>query len=50
MTAGWFLTYHQIPELIQGWLVRLGVRDSERGSRDLADLTQRAGADRKSVV
>ncbi len=44
MTAGWFLTYHEIPELVQEWLARLGVRDPDRGSRDLADLTRRAGA------
>ena len=46
MTAGWFLTFHQIPEVVQEWLARLGVRDPERGSRDLADLTARAGPDR----
>ncbi len=45
MTAGWFLTYHEVPEVVQGWLARLGVRDPERGSRDLADLTRRAGTD-----
>ncbi len=43
MTAGWFLLYHEIPEVVQAWLARLGVRDPERGSRDLADLTRRAG-------
>ncbi len=43
MTAGWFLTYHEIPELVQRWLAGLGVRDPERGARDLADLTRRAG-------
>ena len=26
MTAGWFLTYHEVPEVVQGWLARLGVR------------------------
>ncbi len=46
MTAGWFLNFHQIPEVVQAWLARLGVRDPERGSRDLADLTARAGPDR----
>ena len=25
MTAGWFLTYHEVPEVVQGWLARLGV-------------------------
>jgi glutamate-ammonia-ligase adenylyltransferase len=43
MTAGWFLTYHEIPELVGRWLAGLGVRDPERGARDLADLTRRAG-------
>jgi glutamate-ammonia-ligase adenylyltransferase len=46
MTADWFLTYHEIPELVQGWLAGLGVRDPERAARDLADLTRRAGTDR----
>ena len=45
MTAGWFLTYHEIPELVKHWLAGLGVRDPDRGSRDLADLTRRAGAE-----
>ena len=45
MNAGWFLTYHEIPELLQNWLAGLGVRDPERGARDLADLTRRAGPD-----
>src|SRR5262245_4279305 len=44
MTAGWYLTYHEIPELVKNWLVGLGVRDPERGWRDLADLARRAGA------
>jgi glutamate-ammonia-ligase adenylyltransferase len=43
MNAGWFSTYHEVPELVQGWLARLGVRDPERGARDLADLMRRAG-------
>src|SRR5438067_210738 len=43
MTAGWFLTYHEIPELVRGWLAGLGVRDPDRGARDLADLIRRAG-------
>jgi glutamate-ammonia-ligase adenylyltransferase len=42
MTAAWFLTYHEIPELMIGWLAGLGVRDPERAARDLADLTRRA--------
>ncbi len=43
MTPTWFLTYHDVPELVQAWLSGLGVRDPERGVRDLADLTRRAG-------
>ena len=43
MTPTWFLTYHDVPELVQSWLSGLGVRDPERGVRDLADLTRRAG-------
>ena len=43
MTPTWFLTYHDIPELVHRWLGELGVRDPERGVRDLADLTRRAG-------
>ena len=46
MNAGWFLTYHEIPELLQSWLAGLGVRDPERGARDLIDLTRRAGPER----
>ena len=43
MTVTWFLTYHGIPEIIERWLAGLGVSDPERGCRDLADLTRRAG-------
>ncbi len=50
MTSGWFLTYHEIPEMVQRWLAGLGVRDPERGARDLADLTRRAGPDRLEQV
>src|SRR5437763_11374384 len=50
MTAGWFLTYHEIPELVQRWLAGLGVRDPERAARDLADLTRRAGPARLEPV
>ena len=45
MTAGWFLTYHEIPEVVQGWLARLGVRDPERGAATWRILTRRAGAE-----
>ena len=50
MTAGWFLTYHEIPSCVQRWLAGLGVRDPERGARDLADLTRRAGPERLELV
>jgi [glutamine synthetase] adenylyltransferase / [glutamine synthetase]-adenylyl-L-tyrosine phosphorylase len=43
MTNSWYLTYHDVPELVERWLSGLGVRDPERGARDLADLTRRAG-------
>ena len=43
MTPTWFLTYHEVPEIVQRWLSGLGVRDPERAVRDLADLTRRAG-------
>jgi glutamate-ammonia-ligase adenylyltransferase len=46
MNAGWFLNYHDIPELLENWLAGLGVRDAERGARDLVDLTRRAGPGR----
>jgi glutamate-ammonia-ligase adenylyltransferase len=38
------LNYHDVPEVVQRWLASLGVRDPERGARDLADLTRRAGS------
>jgi len=44
MTPAWFLAHHEIPELVHAWLAGLGIRDAERGQRDLADLTRRAGA------
>jgi [glutamine synthetase] adenylyltransferase / [glutamine synthetase]-adenylyl-L-tyrosine phosphorylase len=43
MTKAWYVTYHDVPELVQRWLSGLGVRDPERGARDLADLTRRVG-------
>ncbi len=43
MTAGWFLTYHEVPELVQSWLAGLGVRDPERGAATSPILTRRAG-------
>src|SRR3954452_11187827 len=50
MTAGWFLTYHEIPELVHRWLAGLGVRDPQRSARDLADLTHRAGPEGRERV
>ena len=50
MNAGWFSTYHEIPELVHSWLAGLGVRDPERGARDLADLTHRAGAAHRDQI
>jgi glutamate-ammonia-ligase adenylyltransferase len=43
MTVAWFRTYHEIPELLQGWLADLGVRDPERAARDFSALARRAG-------
>ena len=40
MNARWFSTYHDVPELIQGWLARLGVRDPERGEVTVMAGTQ----------
>ncbi len=50
MTPSWFLRYHDVPELVHRWLAGLGVRDTERGARDLADLTRRAGPEGLDLV
>jgi glutamate-ammonia-ligase adenylyltransferase len=50
MTPTWFQTYHDIREIVERWLAGLGVRDPERGARDLADLTRRAGPECLSLV
>jgi glutamate-ammonia-ligase adenylyltransferase len=50
MTPTWFETYHDVPELVERWLSGLGVRDPERGARDLADLTRRAGSKSLGLV
>jgi glutamate-ammonia-ligase adenylyltransferase len=50
MNAGWFVTYHEIPELLERWLSSLGVRDAEGGARDLIDLTRRAGPERLARI
>ena len=50
MTPAWFVTYHDVPELVHRWLEGLGVRDPERGARDLADLSRRAGPDGLGLV
>lgn len=46
MTPDRFAVYLEMPELIQGWLAGLGVRDPDRGARDLLDLSRRAGSGR----
>ncbi|WP_422930287.1 bifunctional [glutamate--ammonia ligase]-adenylyl-L-tyrosine phosphorylase/[glutamate--ammonia-ligase] adenylyltransferase [Singulisphaera sp. PoT] len=38
---GWLRTIHDDPELCKQWLSSLGVRDAERGARDLRDLALR---------
>ena len=43
MKAEWFLNYHDIPDLLQNWLVGLGVRNPERAGRDVRDLIKKAG-------
>ena len=50
MTPAWFVTYHDVPELVHRWLAGLGVREPERGARDLADLVRRAGSDGLELV
>jgi glutamate-ammonia-ligase adenylyltransferase len=42
-TSEWFLVDHAKPGEVERWLTGLGVRDSERAARELADLTRRAG-------
>jgi len=43
MSEEWYRRYHDIPEVVQIWLAGLGVRDPERGARDLKDLNAHAG-------
>src|SRR5262245_8912972 len=43
MTAEWFLVVFDDPERTRRWLSGLGVRDGERGVRDLRDLARRGG-------
>src|SRR5438105_1906952 len=42
-TAEWFLLLFEDPATTRRWLAGLGVRDTERGARDLRDLARRAG-------
>jgi [glutamine synthetase] adenylyltransferase / [glutamine synthetase]-adenylyl-L-tyrosine phosphorylase len=42
-TADWFLLLFDDPVTLQRWLAGLGVRDTERGARDLRDLARRTG-------
>jgi glutamate-ammonia-ligase adenylyltransferase len=41
-TADWFETFLADPEPLRRWLAGLGVRDPDRGHRDLLDLVARA--------
>ncbi len=44
ITSEWFLADHANLGEVERWLTGLGVRDSERAARELADLTRRAGS------
>ncbi len=48
--ADWFLVDHANPREVERWLTGLGVRDSERAARELADLTRRAGPGALALV
>ena len=50
MNADWLLSSRDTPELLQDWLVGLGVRDAERAGRDFRDLIERAGAGCLDVI
>ena len=43
ISADWFLAMLDDPATTRHWLASLGVRDSERGARDLRDLARRGG-------
>lgn len=43
MTEDRFRLYHDVPEIIRHWLTDLGIRDPDRGARDLGDLCAYAG-------
>ena len=45
MRDDWFLDHHDDPERLHDWLISVGVRDPERGCRDLRDLAEHAGPD-----
>ncbi len=42
MKVDWFLSRHDVPELLEPWLAGLGVRDAARGARALRDLVKTA--------
>ncbi|MGC8638481.1 MAG: bifunctional [glutamate--ammonia ligase]-adenylyl-L-tyrosine phosphorylase/[glutamate--ammonia-ligase] adenylyltransferase [Isosphaeraceae bacterium] len=50
MNADWFLSHHDDPEMLRSWLGGLGVRDADRGRRDLGDLIRSAGPDHLQLV
>ena len=41
MNADWFQVHHDRIDVIHDWLTSLGLRDPERGVRDLRDLVER---------
>ncbi|MGA2700825.1 MAG: bifunctional [glutamate--ammonia ligase]-adenylyl-L-tyrosine phosphorylase/[glutamate--ammonia-ligase] adenylyltransferase [Isosphaeraceae bacterium] len=50
MNADGFLSYRDNPELLESWLIGLGVRDPQRAGRDLQDLIDRAGPGRMELI
>src|SRR5271157_1457184 len=50
MNADGFLSYGDKPELLESWLIGLGVRDPQRAGRDLRDLIDRAGPGRMKLI
>ncbi len=44
------LSYRDQPELLEGWLAKLGVRDPRHAGRDLRDLFDRAGAGQIELI
>jgi glutamate-ammonia-ligase adenylyltransferase len=50
MNADWFQVHHDRIDVIHDWLTSLGLRDPERGVRDLRDLVERAGSPHLPLV